>query len=267
MTEKLLHSKAGGVITLSFNRPEIRNALDTETAQALTQRIAEAVADSSSRVIVITGVGGAFGAGADMRAGMAETGGNPLDAHRILTEAYAPAIAAIWGCPLPIIAAVDGPAVGISCDLALACDLRLFSERGVLQESFIKLGLVPDGGGTFLLPRYVGLGRALELMYFGDKLDAAAALALGLANRVYPTELFAEEVAAYAEKLATQSPQALMLGKRAMKAALRDVDLADAMAREAEFQRQILASADGFEGFLAFLEKRPPVWKWQRGQS
>lgn len=134
------------------------------------------------------------------------------------------------------------------------------------MESFIRLGLIPDGGGTFLLPRLVGLGRALEMMYFGDKIEAQEALALGLANKVFPLETFEAEVAAYASRLAGQSPQALWRGKRAMKAALLEGDLRAAQSREASEQLAILSGEDGFEGFAAFLEKRQPVWKWKRGE-
>lgn len=262
MTERLLTAYQGGVCTLTFNRPEVRNALDTETALALREAVDAAIERPETRVIVVTGAGGAFGAGADIRAAMAANV-TPADAHRILTEAYAPAIQCLYHCPWPVIAAVDGAAAGISCDMAMACDIRLVSERGAFMEMFIRLGLIPDGGGTYLLPRLVGLGRALEIMFTGAKIEAHEALAIGLANKVFPVETFAEEVAAYAENLAAQSPQALRLGKQAMKAALEDRALAEAMAREASFQRQILESEDGFEGFLAFLQKRPPHWKWK----
>lgn len=262
MTDKLLISTHGGVVTLTFNRPEVRNALDLEVTLALKDALTEAAAQPDTRVIVITGGGGAFGSGADIRAAMA-AGITPAEAHRILTEAYAPAIQAIYHCRWPVIAAVDGPAVGISSDFALACDLRLVSERGYFAEAFIRMGLIPDGGGTYMLPRLIGLGRAFEAMFTGEKIAAEDAVRIGLANRLLPTETFAESVAAYAAKIAGQSPQALLLGKQAMKAALEDRSLTESMSREAGFQRQILESEDGFEGFLAFVEKRSPVWKWR----
>jgi 2-(1,2-epoxy-1,2-dihydrophenyl)acetyl-CoA isomerase len=254
------------VWTLTVNRPEVRNALDKPTAQALHRALQSAEAAPETRVIVITGAvmagGAAFGAGADIRAAMSD-GITPGEAHKILTEAYAPLIQGIWACKWPVIAAVDGVAAGISCDLALACDLRLLSTRGALAELFARIGLIPDGGGTYLLPRLLGLGRALEVMFFGERIEAEQALALGLANKVLPVETFLAEVHTYAHQLAAQSPQALMYGKRAMKAALEDKTLGEAMAREADLQRAILESEDGFEGFAAFLQKRPPVWKWQ----
>lgn len=262
LVSKLLIARQGGVWTMTFNRPEVRNALDLDTAVALREAVQTAEADPETRVIVITGAGGAFGSGADIRAAM-QANLTPADAHRLLIEAYAPLIQGVWRCRWPVIAAVDGVAAGISCDLALACDLRLVSARGVFAEMFVKMGLIPDGGGTYLLPRLVGLGRALEIMFTGERIEAQEALALGLANKLYPVETFAVDVAGYAAKLAAQSPQALLYGKRAMKAALEDRTIDDAMAREADFQRRILESADGFEGFLSFIQKRPPVWKWK----
>jgi len=262
VTEKLLIHFAGPVCTITVNRPEVRNALDMPTAQALHTAIQESAAAPDTRVIVLTGAGGAFGSGADIRAAMASNV-TAADAHRILTDAYAPLIQGVWNCRWPIIAALDGVAAGISADLALACDLRVFSTRGAIAELFIRMGLIPDGGGTYLLPRIVGLGKALEIMFTGERIEAEEALALGLANRIFPTESFADDVARFAATLAAQSPQALMYGKQAMKAALTDPSLAAAMGREADLQRRILGSEDGFEGFMAFLQKRPPVWKWK----
>lgn len=264
MTDRLLTERNGGVVTLTVNRPEVRNALDMETAQALHEAVQSAAAHPDTRVIILTGAGGAFGSGADIRAAM-QTTITPTEAHRILTEAYAPLIQGVYHCAWPVIAAVDGVAAGISCDLALACDMRLVSTRGAFAELFVRLGLIPDGGGTYLLPRLVGLGRALEIMLTGDRIEAEQAVAIGLANRMIPTETFMQEVAEFAARIAGQSPQALMLGKRAMKAALEDRALTDAMNREAALQKSILESPDGFEGFLSFIQKRPPQWKWHPG--
>jgi 2-(1,2-epoxy-1,2-dihydrophenyl)acetyl-CoA isomerase len=178
----------------------------------------------------------------------------------MLSEVYHPALLAIHEAPCPIIAAVDGVAAGIGCDIALACDIRLVSERARFAELFIRVGLLPDGGGTWTLPRIVGMGRALELMYSGAALPADEALAIGLANKVFPIERFANEVAAYAAHLAEQAPLALARIRRAVYAA-QDSTFAESLAREAALQHEIFASEDGFEGFRAFLEKRKPVWK------
>src|SRR5690242_4430592 len=143
--------KQNGVCTLTLNRPEVRNAVDGETMIALKDAIAACDEHSDVRVVVITGAGGAFSSGADIAAAM-QASITPAEAYSILTSAYAPAFKAIRGCPWPVIAAVDGMAAGIGCDLALACDIRLVSERGAFAELFIRVGLIPDGGGTYLLP-------------------------------------------------------------------------------------------------------------------
>jgi 2-(1,2-epoxy-1,2-dihydrophenyl)acetyl-CoA isomerase len=259
-TSALLIERQNGVCTLTINRPEIRNAVDADTMIALGDAIRACDEHGDIRVIVITGAGGAFSSGADIAAAMQHSI-TPADAHRVLTEAYGPTLRAIRSCAWPVIAAVDGMAAGIGCDLALACDLRLVSDRGTFAELFIRVGLIPDGGGTYLLPRLVGLGKALEMMFTGEKVPANDALQLGLANKVYPADTFYDEIRAYAEKLAQQSPLALIRGKRAMLAALHDPSYEAAMNREAGYQREILESEDGFEGFRAFMEKRPPQWK------
>lgn len=260
MTEPLLTTKHNGVVTLTINRPHVRNAVDAETMIRLRQEMERLAVEPDTRVFVITGAEGAFSSGADIQAAMS-AGVTPQEAQHILTEAYGPAIRGIRACPWPVIAAVDGFAAGIGCDLALACDIRLLSERGKLAELFIRVGLIPDGGGTYLLPRLVGVGKAFEMMVTGETVNAPDALAIGLANKVFPTETFYADVTAYAEKLASQAPLALVRGKRAMYAALEDSSLAEAMAREAQYQREIFDSEDGFEGFRAFVEKRPPQWK------
>jgi 2-(1,2-epoxy-1,2-dihydrophenyl)acetyl-CoA isomerase len=260
VTDSLLIHKANGVVTLTINRPQVRNAVDAATMIHLREALEQYAVEPEVCVFVITGAGGAFSSGADIQAALGQ-GLTPLDAQRILTEAYGPAIRGVRECRWPVIAAVDGMAAGIGCDLALACDLRLCSERGKFAELFIRVGLIPDGGGTYLLPRLIGLGRAFEMMVTGEAVSAADALQIGLANKVFPTESFVADVTAYAEKLARQAPLALIRGKRAMLAALEDRSLAEAMSREAQFQREIFESEDGFEGFRAFLEKRPPQWK------
>jgi 2-(1,2-epoxy-1,2-dihydrophenyl)acetyl-CoA isomerase len=143
--------------------------------------------------------------------------------------------------------------------MALACDIRLVSERGKFAELFIRIGLIPDGGGTYLLPRLVGTGRALEMMFTGADVDAAEAYRIGLANKVYPVESYMDEVLKYAAHISRQSPNALRRGKKALLASLNS-GYDEALAREAENQREILMAADGMEGFAAFVQKRAPVW-------
>jgi 2-(1,2-epoxy-1,2-dihydrophenyl)acetyl-CoA isomerase len=258
MTDTLLRAEQDGVTTFTLNRPATRNALNADVMHALREGV-EACADDGTRVIVIGGAGGAFSSGADIAAAL---GSNPSAdaAYALLTEVYGPTLLAIRNSPLPVIAAVGGVAAGLGCDLALACDLRLVSERGAFAELFIRVGLVPDGGGTYHLPRLIGVGRALELMWTGRTVHADEAVQIGLANMRFSTETFAADVQQFAAKIAEQAPHAITRGKQAVYAAL-DGSFEDALQREATFQREIFNSANGWEGFRAFVEKRPPNWK------
>lgn len=258
MADFLLRSFDAGVTTLTINRPHVKNAVDPATMNALREAI-HACETDGTRCIVITGAGGAFSSGADILAAM-QSGGSADDVYSILTEAYGPTLQAIRQSSWPVIAAVDGVAAGIGCDLALACDLRLVSQRGKFSEIFIKVGLIPDGGGTYTLPRLIGLGRAMELMFTGDMVEAEQALAWGMTNAVYNVETFADDVQTYAARIAAQAPLALTRGKRMMLAS-QEGSYNDALLREATAQREIFGSEDGFEGFQAFLQKRLPVWK------
>lgn len=258
MPDSVLVQHHDAVTVLTINRPEVRNAVDAPTMDALRDALAACESDGT-RCVVLTGAGGSFSSGADMKWAIA-SGYTPDDSYAILTDHYAPTLKAIRACPMPVIAAVDGYAAGIGCDMALACDLRLVSERGKFAELFIRLGLIPDGGGTYLLPRLVGIGRALEMIFTGADVDAHEAHRIGLANRVLPTDTFMDEVLAFAAVISRQSPNALRRAKQALLASL-DSTYDAALAREAENQRAIFQSEDGMEGFLAFVQKRPPVWK------
>jgi 2-(1,2-epoxy-1,2-dihydrophenyl)acetyl-CoA isomerase len=259
MTDKLLIERDGAVATISFNCPQRRNAVDAEMMAALREAIEACGQDETTRVIVLTGAGGAFCSGADLSV-IANAEATPDSAWRILSEFYHPALRAIHASRWPVIAAVDGVAAGLGCDIALACDIRLASARAQFAELFIRVGLIPDGGGTWSLPRIVGLGRALELIYSGAAVAAEQAHAIGLASHIFPTEQFAAEVAGYAGRLAAQAPLALTRIRQAVRAA-QESTFAESLDREAALQREILTSEDGFEGFRAFLEKRKPIWK------
>ena len=258
MSETLLSNRRDGVTTFTINRPAVRNAVDAPTMIELREGIVACEHDGT-RVIVITGAGGSFSSGTDISVAL-QPGASPDLAYQVLTEAYGPTLLAIRASSWPVLAAVDGMAAGLGCDIALACDLRLLSERGAFAELFIRVGLVPDGGGTWSLPRIVGLGRALELMWSGRIVEAEEALRIGLANQCFGSASFADDVQAYAARLAQQAPLALTKGKRAMLAA-QEGTFADALQREAAAQREIFASEDGWEGFRAFAEKRKPAWK------
>lgn len=255
--QTVLIERRNAVTLLTINRPEVRNAVDDVTMNALRAAL-EACADDGTRCVVLTGAGGAFSAGADLKKA-AMSGFGPEETFRLLTDCYGPTLKAIRSCPWPVLAAVDGYAAGIGCDMALACDIRLVSERGKFAELFIRIGLIPDGGGTYLLPRIVGTGKALEMILTGEDVDAAEAYRIGLANKVFPATSFMEDVLAYAERVSSQAPNSLRRGKAALLASLNS-SYEDALAREAANQRDILMSEDGMEGFRAFLEKRPPRW-------
>ncbi len=258
MSENVCVKRENKISWLTINRPEVKNAVDAETMVKLREEI-EASEKDGSRVIVISGSEGSFSSGADIKAAFAVKV-SPQDAYQIMMDAYSPTLLAIKNSPLPILAAIDGIAAGIGLNLALACDLRLASERAQFSEIFIHVGLIPDGGGSYTLPRLVGLGRAMELAMLGDTIDAHRALEIGLINRVYPNVDFQSSVGKFAVQLAQQAPVALARMKKAFWGGLGG-SFEEALTREAELQKEIFLSEDGFEGFRAFLEKRPPKWK------
>lgn len=258
MTAAVLIDRYEHVTVLTINRPEVKNAVDDEIMPGIRNALAAAEHDGT-RVVVLTGAGGSFSSGANIKKAMAE-GFTPDKTFYTLTEVYGPTLKAIRSASMPVIAAVDGYAAGIGCDMALACDIRLVSARARFAELFIRIGLIPDGGGTYLLPRLVGTGRALEMMFTGADVEAKQAVEIGLANQIYPVESFFDEVLRYAHNISQKSPLALRLGKRAMLAA-QDSSYEESLAREAALQKEILESEDGAEGFLSFVEKRAPVWK------
>ncbi len=255
--EKLLVTLDSGIKRITINRPERRNSVDLETAQRLLAAVKES-ADDGTRVVVLTGAGEAFCAGADLVMASSEDLA-AFDARKYLREFVNPTVQALRALPVPVIARVHGPAVGLGNNYALACDVIIASETAVFSQLFIKIALMPDGGGTYFLPRLVGYHRAFELMATGAQVSAAEALALGFVNRVVP---FAE-LDATVDSLAAQFVAAPRLALRHMKAALNHslhADLAGALDFEAEHQDECLHSPDFLEGVAAFLQKRKPVF-------
>jgi 2-(1,2-epoxy-1,2-dihydrophenyl)acetyl-CoA isomerase len=253
MESTLLETTEGGVLTLTLNRPERRNALDVALITALSARLAAAGEDRAVRCVVLTGAGGAFCAGADLKEAM--TGAQDPEAGDVMERAYNPAIRAIRRMPKPVIAAVDGVATGYGASLALAADIRLASERARFALIFARVGLTLDGGASWFLPRLVGL-RAYELALTGDLIDAAEAHRIGLVNHVHPAPDLGRETAALARRLAAGAPLALAAIKANLNAALGPA-LDAVLEDERIAQRRLFVSADVREGAMAFIEKRP----------
>lgn len=249
MSSKLLVETRDRVRWLIVNRAERRNALDRETMALLKEAVVRSGRDSDVRVIVVGGAGGAFSAGADLKANTEVHGQEDL-----IEGYYNPVIRAIRRANKPVVAAVNGVAAGYGCSLALACDIRLASERARLSLIFVKVGLALDGGASYFLPRLVGL-RAYELGLTGDMVEAREAERIGLVNRVYPVEGFAERVQAYALKLAAQAPIAMAKIKESIDRAL-DAGLDEVLENERFHQQDIFRTSDFKEGVAAFLEKR-----------
>ncbi len=257
-SEKLLISLEQGIKRITINRPERRNALDVETFQLLREAIRES-AEDDSRVIILTGAGEAFSAGADLQSRL-EQDIRKTDVTTSLRENTNPTITMMRALPKPIIARVHGPAVGVACNYALASDIIIASEEAKFGQVFVKIGLAPDGGGTFFLPRLVGYHKAFELMTTGAIIDAQEALRLGIVNRVVPFEELDATVDALAMKLAASPMISIAKIKEELNHSMNS-DLASALDLEAVSQGACFRSEDFAEGVAAFLQKRKPVFQ------
>jgi 2-(1,2-epoxy-1,2-dihydrophenyl)acetyl-CoA isomerase len=215
--------------------------------------------DLTVRVLVITGAGRAFCAGADIGYMRELMRRRDAAAFAALVEAGRQVVTTIRATAKPVIASVNGPAAGGGANLALACDIRIASDRASLGQTFNRIGLHPDWGGTYFLPRLVGPARALELVFTGDMVGAEEGLRIGLFNRVVPHDRLADETAGFARFLAAKPPVALALAKRAIYDA-EDADLSAMLDRELENQLTCFNTEDAEEGLAAFLEKRTPTY-------
>jgi len=245
---------ANAVATITLNRPEKLNALIGTMREDLLDALRSAENDPDTRVVVITGAGRAFCAGGDVdfMSGLQQRG--DLAAFRALLDAGSEVILEIASMTKPVIAAVNGVAAGAGCNLALACDYRIVSDAAKFSESFIRIGLHPDWGGTWLLPRLVGRSRAFELCATGRAVDAAEALAIGMADRVVPAAELAAETEKLAQTFAAASPVALAGIKRAMKVSESN-DLATQLELEAEHQMECFQSEEAKTRIAAFARK------------
>jgi enoyl-CoA hydratase/carnithine racemase len=260
MSEEIKVVDRDAVRWIEIDRPESKNGLTIEVNEKIIRALAGAEADPAIRCIVLAGAGGTFCSGLDLRQAMRAGAQSLAATDENIRTYFHGLIRAVRSATRPTVAAVDGAAAGYGCDLALACDVRLISDRARFGEIFVKRGLMPDGGSTFLLPRLIGLGRALELMLTGDLIDAEEAVRIGLANRVIATAEHTDAVWAYARKLAKGPPLVHRAIKEAVAAAL-STHLDAALDRERETQLGLLQSADFAEGVAAFFQKREPSFR------
>ena len=265
MSEPLvLTSNAGAVRTLSLNRPSALNSFTTELHAELMAALELAAGDDSVRCVVLTGAGRAFCAGQDLAdpavAPDPTPGAAPKDLGRMISTYYAPLVARLRSMPVPVVAAVNGVAAGAGANLALCCDLVVAARSASFIQAFTKIGLVPDTGGTWLLPRLVGSARALGIALLGDKLPAEEAARIGLIWQCVDDAALPDAAAALASKLAAMPTRALVATRQALAAA-QDMSLDDALAQEARLQREMGNANDYREGVEAFRAKRAPVFK------
>jgi 2-(1,2-epoxy-1,2-dihydrophenyl)acetyl-CoA isomerase len=245
---------AGGIATITLDRPEALNALTVAMKEALLGAFRSVARDRGVHAVVLTGSGRAFCAGQDLKERL-EADAAPLAVE--LRERYNPIIRAMRTLDQPILGAINGVAAGAGASLAFACDVRVAAEGATFALAFGRIGLVPDSGATWLLPRLVGPAKAAEMALLGESLSAAEAERFGLVARVVPADALAEEARSVAARLAALAPWALALTKRALERSW-SVDLDAALEDEAWRQGIAGASADHREGLAAFLEKRPP---------
>ncbi len=250
----VLYAAEGGVATLTMNRPEVLNALNNDLLVGLSAGLARAKADDSVRAVLLTGAGRGFCAGADLAAGASAPG--PRDVSQALRERYHPIILAMRQFPKPIVGAVNGVAAGAGMSIALACDIVLAGESASFLQAFTRIGLVPDCGSTWFLPRMVGDVRARALVMLADKISAADALQYGLVWKVYADDRLLGEALATAQKMAQMPTRAYDLIKQGLAVSSGN-GLGDQLEVEALLQGLAMATEDHKEGVTAFLQKRP----------
>jgi 2-(1,2-epoxy-1,2-dihydrophenyl)acetyl-CoA isomerase len=255
--EHILHERRGDVLVLTLNRPDRLNAAPPAMFNELRDAMA---ALDGARAVLITATGRGFCSGADVASGALLSDDPAATTYAALTDAYHPTMAAIAALGVPVVSAVRGPAAGIGCSLALAADFCVASDTGYFLQAFVNIGLVPDGGASWTLPRLIGKARAAEMMMLGEKVPAAKALDWGMIHKVVADDALDAEAFALAERLAAGPTVALGLMRRGLARAFED-GYEVAMQAEAENQRAARGTADSREGGMAFLGKRKPVFK------
>jgi 2-(1,2-epoxy-1,2-dihydrophenyl)acetyl-CoA isomerase len=263
----LLRQVDGGTVWLTLNRPDVGNALTPDQRNTLIDLLHEADLNAAVRAIVIASTGKHFCTGADLRAPQPQMEQTEPDVDpppgtvmRVLADGAQRLVAAVLDCQKPVVAAVNGTAAGIGTHLALACDLVVASEEASFIEVFVRRGILPDGGGCYLLPRIIGMQRAKELVMLGDRLTAADAFTFGMVNRVVPAAALEATTAELATRLAEGPTIALGLAKRLLNRSL-DVDRASAFFEESMAQELVTRSEDATEGVASYVERRPTSFR------
>lgn len=252
---------AGGLATIELNRPDALNAWNADLGDELRAAVARTAADDAIRAVLVTGAGRAFSSGADLKdlAGRAVTPDGRPDLRKVLVEAYHPIVTGIRHMPKPVVAAVNGAAVGIGLSLALSCDLVVAAESSYFLLAFVNIGLVPDGGSSLFVPARVGSARAARLAMLGERLPAPTAHAWGLVDEVVADDALRGEAEALARRLAAGPTRAYAGIKRQLNASVY-ARLEEQLALEADLQQDMAGSSDFAEGVAAFASKRQPVF-------
>ncbi len=258
--EHLITEQDGGALRITLNRPETLNAWHHDFGRELKQAIEVDAADPSVRAVLITGAGRGFSSGADLKAGFEPADDGMPDIAKELNDLYHPIMVGLRRLEKPVVAAVNGPAVGIGASLAFACDLVLAGESAYFGLAFVNIGLMPDGGSTLFVPAAVGKARAFQLALLGERVEAARALEWGLINYVHPDDRLLDEAGALVERLAAGPTQSYASSKRALNRMLYP-DLDGQLSLEADLQHALARTQDFQEGALAFLEKREPAFQ------
>jgi 2-(1,2-epoxy-1,2-dihydrophenyl)acetyl-CoA isomerase len=256
-TRHLQAEHRDGVLKLTLDRPDVLNSFNARMAEELVTALRDAASDDTTRAVLITGIGRGFCAGQDLTEVMPEADAAATDLGEVVARQYNPIIRAIRTTEKPFVCAVNGVAAGAGANIAFACDLVVASEHATFVQSFSRIGLVPDSGGTFILPHIVGLQRANALAMLGDKIDANRAKEWGLIYEVVPGPTLADISFELARRLAAMPTRALGLIKRGFNASFTN-DLETQLALEAELQREAGRTSDYAEGVRAFVEKRKP---------
>ena len=255
----LIHKKEGGVGTITLNRPRALNALNAEMIEELLEAVGQSGEDKDVKVLILTGAGRAFCFGADISEFSEGQEHSTQNGKWNLLLKSQKIIRFLSGMRKPTIAALNGFATGLGLDLALACDLRIAAERAKLGEAFVSMGLLPDGGGTFFLPRLVGLAKAVEMVFTGEPITSLEAERIGLINRVVANQDLVKCAQELADKLAKGPSLAIGLAKQAIRRNLTE-DLDSALNFEAQSQKTCLESEDHREAVKAFLQRREPFF-------